>query len=80
MIKAAWERVTRDHVLRAISEYDRLGPEQFFVQHGFGPTMTYDLVHDKRRYPPKAFSARPMSSPAANGSIPQTSRAASLAR
>ena len=31
-------RVTRDHVSRAIAEYDRLGPEQFFAQHGFGPT------------------------------------------
>jgi hypothetical protein len=37
----AWERVTRDHVSRAIAEYDRLGPEQLFAQHGFGPTTTY---------------------------------------
>ena len=55
MIKVAWDRVTRDNVLRAISEYDRLGPEQFFARHGFGPTTTYDLVLDKRRYPPKAL-------------------------
>ena len=55
MIKVAWDRVTRDHVSRAISEYDRLGPEQFFAQHGFGPTTTYDLVWNKRRYPPKAI-------------------------
>jgi hypothetical protein len=47
--------VTRDHVSRAIGEYDRLGPEQFFSQHGFGPTTTYDLVWNKRRYPPKAI-------------------------
>jgi hypothetical protein len=26
----AWNSVTRDHVSRAIGEYDRLGPEQFF--------------------------------------------------
>jgi hypothetical protein len=51
----AWDRVTRDHVSRAISEYDRLGAEQFFSQHGFGPTTTYDLVWNKRRYPPKAI-------------------------
>ena len=50
-----FDRVTRDNILRAISEYDRLGPEQFFAQHGFGPTTTYDLVQDKRRYPPKAI-------------------------
>lgn len=49
-----WDRVTRENVLRAIGEYDRLGPEKFFAQHGFGPTTTYDLVLDKRRYPPKA--------------------------
>src|SRR5271156_7111376 len=46
--------VTRDDVVRAIQEYDRLGPEQFFSEHGFGPTTTYELVCGKRRYPPKA--------------------------
>ncbi len=51
----AWERVTRDDVLRAIREYDRLGPEQFFSKHGFAPTTTYELVWEKRRYPPKAI-------------------------
>jgi hypothetical protein len=50
----AWDRVTRDDVLRAISEYDRLGPEKFFAKHGFAPTTTYELVWNKRRYPPKA--------------------------
>jgi hypothetical protein len=50
-----WESVTRAEVLRAIQEYDRLGPEKFFSQHGFGPTTTYDLVWDERRYPPKAI-------------------------
>jgi hypothetical protein len=50
----AWERVTHRDVLRAIQEYDRLGPEQFFSRHGFAPTTTYELVLDKRRYPPKA--------------------------
>jgi hypothetical protein len=49
-----WNRVTRRDVLRAIREYDQLGPESFFSEHGFGPTTTYDLVFDKRRYPPKA--------------------------
>jgi hypothetical protein len=36
-------------------EYDRLGPEEFFSEHGFAPTTTYDLVWDERRYPPKAI-------------------------
>lgn len=51
----AWDRVTRDDVVRAIEEYDRLGRERFFAQHGFGPTTTYDLVWDDGRYPPKAI-------------------------
>jgi hypothetical protein len=51
----AWDQVTRDDVLRTIQEYDRLGPEAFFAAHGFGPTTTYDLVWDERRYPPKAI-------------------------
>jgi hypothetical protein len=50
-----WDDVTRAEVLRAIQEYDRLGPEKFFSEHGFAPTTTYDLVRDERRYPPKAI-------------------------
>ncbi len=79
----AWGKVTHADVLRAIQEYDRLGPEQFFSAHGFAPTTTYDLVWDKRRYPPKAvlgtayeFSwARLMSSPRASALPPVISRA-----
>ena len=51
----AWDRVTHDDVVRAISEYDRLGSEAFFAAHGFAPTTTYDLIWDDRRYPPKAI-------------------------
>lgn len=51
----AWGNVTRTEVVRAIEEYDRLGPEAFFTAHGFAPTTTYDLVWDDRRYPPKAI-------------------------
>ena len=47
--------VTRDDVLRAIQEYDRLGSEQFFSEHGFGPSRSYELVWDERRYPHKAI-------------------------
>ena len=50
-----WDDVTRSHVLRAIQDYDRLGPEAFFSKHGFAPTTTYDLVWDERPYPPKAI-------------------------
>ena len=51
----AWDNVTDAHVARAIQEYDRLGPERFFAEHGFAPTTTYDLVWEERRYPPKAI-------------------------
>ena len=51
----AWEQVTDADVVRAIEEFDRLGPERFFSEHGFAPTTTYDLVWEKRRYPPKAI-------------------------
>jgi hypothetical protein len=55
MSTIAWDRVTREDVLRAIEEYDRLGPERFFSEHGFAPTTTYELAWDKSRYPPKAI-------------------------
>jgi hypothetical protein len=41
--------------MRAIHEYDKLGPEKFFSAHGFAPTTTYELVLEGRRYPPKAI-------------------------
>ena len=50
-----WDHVKREDVTSAIREYDRLGQEAFFAAHGFGPTTTYDLVWDERRYPPKAI-------------------------
>jgi hypothetical protein len=55
MTMVAWDRVSRDEVVRAIKEYDRLGPERFYSEHGFGPTTTYDLIWEKRPYPPKAI-------------------------
>jgi hypothetical protein len=51
----AWGQVTHGHVVRAIKEYDRLGPERFFSKHGFATTTTYELIWDKRHYPPKAI-------------------------
>ena len=51
----AWDRVTRAHVMRAIEEYDRQGPEWFFSEHGFAPTTTYELAWEEHRYPPKAI-------------------------
>src|SRR5262245_43512626 len=51
----AWDQVTDADVVRAMKEYDELGPEQFFSEHGFAPTTTYELVWDEHRYPPKAI-------------------------
>ena len=51
----AWNDVSRDDVVRALAEYDRLGAQQFFAEHGFAPTTTYELVWEGRRYPPKAI-------------------------
>jgi hypothetical protein len=51
----AWDPVTKDHVVRALKEYDRLGAEAFFSAHGFAPTTTYDLLWEQRLYPPKAI-------------------------
>jgi hypothetical protein len=50
-----WDSVDREDVLRAIKEYDELGPDGFFSEHGFAPTTTYELVQEERRYPPKAI-------------------------
>jgi hypothetical protein len=50
-----WDQVGRDDVMRAIEEYDQLGPDQFFAQYGFAPTTTYELIWNDRSYPPKAL-------------------------
>jgi hypothetical protein len=50
-----WNQVNHDHVERAIEEYDRLGEQQFFIDHGFAPATTYELIWEERRYPPKAI-------------------------
>ena len=41
--------------MRAIQEYDRLGPDRFFAEHGYGPSRSYELVWEDRRYPHKAI-------------------------
>lgn len=55
MTDVAWDRLTRDDVVRAIGEYGRLGAERFFAGHDLGPTTSYDLIWDERPYPPKAI-------------------------
>ena len=50
-----WDQVTRDDVVRAIREYDRIGSAQFFSEHGFGESRSYELIWEKRHYPHKAI-------------------------
>jgi hypothetical protein len=50
-----WGGVTRAEVLRALEEYDHLGPKEFFSKHGYAPTTTYDLIWNQAKYPPKAI-------------------------
>jgi hypothetical protein len=47
--------VTHQDVVHAMEEYDRLGEDRFFAEHGFGRSRTYELVRDQRRYPHKAI-------------------------
>ena len=53
-----WSVVTNVDVMTAINDYDRLGAEQFFAEHGFAPATTYDLAWNNRTYPPKAVLGR----------------------
>ena len=41
------------HDVSAINEYDRLGPEQFFAKHGFGPSRAYELLLESAAFPPQ---------------------------
>jgi len=54
----AWYRVSRDNVLAALQEYDRVGAEEFFARHGYGPSRSYELIWDERHYPHKAILGR----------------------
>jgi hypothetical protein len=47
--------ITRESVLAAITEFDRIGRDAFLVRHGFGPARSYMLEHDGKRYDSKAI-------------------------
>jgi hypothetical protein len=50
-----WDHVSREDVLAALRDYDQLGAEQFFSQHGYGPSRSYELIWQERHYPHKAI-------------------------
>jgi len=43
--------ITKEHIEQAIKDFDAQGAP------GFGGSTFYDLVHENRRYPPKAILA-----------------------
>jgi hypothetical protein len=43
------DEITREHILAAISDFKE------GVDHRFGPSSTYDVLHEGERYPPKAI-------------------------
>jgi hypothetical protein len=47
--------ITREAVLEAIAEYDRLGQEEFLHRYGFDRARQYVLVHDGKHYDSKAI-------------------------
>jgi 5-methylcytosine-specific restriction enzyme B len=47
---------SRDAVLAAIDEFDRLGREAFLAKYGFQPARAYFVEHDGRRYDSKALA------------------------
>ena len=42
------DAITREHVLNALADLDA------GVEHPFGESTKFDLIHDGNRYPPKA--------------------------
>ncbi|MER7834051.1 HNH endonuclease [Streptomyces sp. NPDC095602] len=48
--------ITQEGVLKAIAEYDRLGPDRFLEKYGFKKARSYVVVHDGRQYDSKAIA------------------------
>ena len=52
---ATFSSVQRQHVLKAIAEYDERGAEAFLAAYGFTPAPGYRLVHEGRDYDARAI-------------------------
>jgi 5-methylcytosine-specific restriction protein A len=52
----ALKDLTRNSVLQAVSEYDRLGREQFLLEYGYGAAKSYYLILDGKKYDSKAIA------------------------
>lgn len=51
------ELTSREAVLKAIAEFDRLGRDEFLSRHDFGRARSYFLRYDGRLYDSKAIAA-----------------------
>ena len=51
----AWRNVTREAVLAAVAEYDKLGQDDFLRKYGFDRARSDLLIHDGRAYDSKAI-------------------------
>src|ERR1700686_3927092 len=47
--------LTREGVLKAVAEFERLGRDAFLDKYGYGQATTYSLVIDGKHYDPKAI-------------------------
>lgn len=54
---ASLKNVTKEAILQAIGEYDRLGAEKFHAKHGTSPSTKFVLQHGGKAYPSKAIIA-----------------------
>lgn len=50
-----WPRVKKQHVLAAMSDFDRLGQRQFPRRFSFGRARAYTLWHNGAEYDSKAI-------------------------
>ena len=46
---------SRDAVIQAVQEFDRMGRKPFLAKYGFRPAKNYVLVHDGKHYDSKAI-------------------------
>ena len=78
--RISWDRVSAGDVQHALDEFDRLGAERFFAEHGFAPTTTYRPIwRDASHRPRRSSAPRTKFWPPASGSHQTTSRAAKAA-
>lgn len=54
-VMATLDAIRREHVVKAIEEYDHLGSEEFLSRYGFRTARDYVLTYDGRTYDSKAI-------------------------